>query len=653
MATVGPAFLVAVELVAWLARRGMRARRLALGVLVALFAVALISQNGAAEFRVQRGVMPGPIDLREGFGHHDFFAAEGPHVLAGRFLWMNLLSLAVGTLLVRRLRASLELHGGLFTRAGGLALAAAMSVALVHTSRDAAAFAENMHNRDALSSPSAALVRGFTERGGHDGSPTSARRLLAERAVNLDEIAEGARSLGLPPEAAVRLEHAAAGECSPHPLRRPLDPGLEPSVPAIVGATRALSRALFEGRTAPPIVFHVSLESMRADDIHALDPAAPAELAPFLSDVYSANPSALAFAHAHQSGVRTSHALGAVMCGIGALPFNLSMSRDLGPMPLRCMPDVLADAGFRTGAFYGHELVFDDMATFLRLHEMSLYERASFPNGAPRGVWGAVSDAAVYSAALEEAAKGGEGARYEFILTLSHHAPYTAPEDLAAPLRVEIDELCRTRSITGENCDRLKTLRYADAALRAFLERVESSKDGARTIVVVSGDHAVHQWVPWRDGPEGITQIPLFVWVPEAMRRTASDPAELAVAWSRLREIARSQPVSNADVPALVLALLASSGPLRALSSDARWHTIGGQATSPYYRSVTGRGVIHGIDAHAGIFDVSETGIVRPSGIEMDALHGPDDVAHAAPHNAPGVAFLGSLVRNHASRCPR
>ena len=42
---------------------------------------------------------------------------------------------------------------------------------------------------------------------------------------------------------------------------------------------RGLSREIFGGRGEPPIVFQVSLESMRADDIHALEPSAPAEIA--------------------------------------------------------------------------------------------------------------------------------------------------------------------------------------------------------------------------------------------------------------------------------------------------------------------------------------------------------------------------------------
>ena len=653
-AMLGPVFLVAIELSSWLEARGPRARRLGLLSVALLFAVALLTQNAATEFRLERGVMPCAIDLREGLGHHDFLAAEARHVLAGRFLGTNLVGVAIAAVLLRlrgRVRGSVPAHARRSRRVS-LLVAASASLALGMAFRHAEAYARSQRSHDALASPGGAFVRGLVQRGGHDGSPAAIRRLLVDHVAAPADVARGARTLGLPAEVADRLERAP-GDCGAHPMRRPLDPALEPSEPELVRAARGLSSALFAGRREPPIVFHVSLESMRADDIHALEPAAPAELTPFLSAVYAESASAAAFAHAHQSGVRTSQALAAVMCGMGALPFNLSMSRDLGAMPLRCMPDVLADARFRAEAFYGHDFVFDDMASFLTLHGMTLHGRSSFPSEAPRGVWGAVSDAAVYGAALDRAEADPTGAHYNFILTLSHHAPYAAPSDFLPAHRTEVDALCRARDLVGENCDRLRTLRYADEALRGFLARLESSPVAARSIVVVSGDHAVHQWVPWRDAAEGLSQIPLFVWLPEAMRRAAPDPRAFAEAWTSLREVARRQPVSTSDVPALALALVDASAPLRELPAEARWHTLGGQATSPHYASPTGGGVLHGIDAHGNLFDVSASGRVRPSGIDMERLEGADDVARAGAHNVPGIALLGSFLRNHVARCPR
>lgn len=652
MASVGPALAIALELVAWASRRDRRARAAGLALVVVLFTLCLLGHNAAAEFRLARGVIPTAIDLRQGLGHRDFLTAELPPLLGGRFLAPNLVAAASALSILLRLRLRVALAERRAAHALGLAFGAALSLTLVFASRRAHAFYGRMHNAHALASPPAELVRGLVSGGGWAGSPAEIRRLLAEHEGAPGDAAEGARHMGFDPDAARRLR---SGDCSEHPLARPLES--EGGEPAIVSAARDVSRELFRDREAAPIVFHVSLESMRADDIHALEPHAPPEIAPFLDRVYSGAPApavaaVAAFAHAHQSGVRTSQALSAVMCGLGALPFNLSASRDLGVLPLRCLSDVLADAGFRARAFYGHDFVFDDMGTFLQSHHVSLHGRSSLPGDAPRGVWTGVSDAAVYAAAEGAAEGASEGAQYNFILTLSHHAPYTAPEDLSPSIASSLDGLCRSRSLEGESCARLKTLRYADDALGRFIERVGSSRNASRTLVVVSADHTVHQSAPWTrdDRPSGITQVPVFVWVPDAMARRVAEPEAFASAWARFQELARSRPVSTSDLPTLLLALVGRSAPMQALEPGARWHTLGGQTTSPHYTTITAQGVAHGVDAHGRIFDVSASGAVHP-GAEMDGLRAPEDVARASAPNRPAIAFWGSFFRDYLPRC--
>lgn len=658
VAAVGPIFVVVIALLALLSSSTAAqadTKRVDRGVvmLLAVFAFALFTQNATAEFRIERGVLPGPIDLRQGMGHHDFFTAEAPLLVAGRFLWANLACLAIAVVVALRLRPALA-PGPATARlriARGVAIAVASCACLIAASRRADAYCVRMNNRDALASPSAALVTGLLTGARYDGSPSATRALLAEHVGAPADVVLGAHQLGYPPESASRLSRASSSTANDHPLARPLDPGAEAPETSLLRAARAFSRAAFTGAT--PIVFHVSLESARADDIHALHDDAPSTVAPFLDHVYATEDGAIAFARAHQSGVRTSQALGAVMCGLGALPFHISASRDLGALPLRCLPDVLADARFGTRVFYGHELVFDDMASFFSAHRMSLHERRDFPASAPRGVWDAVSDASVYDAAIEDADRAAAAdARYSFVLTLSHHAPYTSPSDLSPPHRVEIDELCQRRGLHGENCERLATLRYADDSLRHFVGRVAASKNAARSLVVVAGDHTVHRAAPWgsADRPEGTTQIPFFVWLPPALRDRIRDDDGFSAAWQELRTLARTQPISSSDIPSLLLALVGESAPLRALPTEARWHTLGGQATSPHYRSVTGRGVIHGIDAHGFVFDVEADGSVHTGEIRMESLRGPADVADAGPHNRGEIAFLGSFLRAQANR---
>jgi hypothetical protein len=101
-----------------------------------------------------------------------------------------------------------------------------------------------------------------------------------------------------------------------------------------------------------------------------------------------------------------------------------------------------------------------------------------------------------------------------------------------------------------------------------------------------------------------------------------------------LHERAMTKPASNADIPLMILSLLDPES-VASLREDQRWHTIGGDAP-----------VVRGIDAHGNLFDVDpETRAVHLPGITMEALHGKDDMLHAAPHNRPGLAFLAHLLR--------
>ncbi len=161
--------------------------------------------------------------------------------------------------------------------------------------------------------------------------------------------------------------------------------------------------------------------------------------------------------------------------------------------------------------------------------------------------------------------------------------------------------------------------------------------------------------MPWGASPrpDGIDRIPFVVWLPEALRRGVVDAAAFAAAWERFRALAATQPVSNTDLPTLLLGLLEASPALASLPASARWHTLGGQATSTQFRSPTGVGAVFGIDAHAHPFDVTEAGVVRHAPTPMETLVSGADVAQASPLNRPMLAFWGSFLRGYAAACPR
>jgi len=616
-----------------------------------------LGHNAAMEFKLQRGVLPGLVDLRAGASDADFVRSELQLLFFGRYVLGNvvalvcLLALGRAALLLSRHHVDVRRRAAVHATAIGVLL-------LFGLHRAAAAvehFCSGLHNIEAVASPARVLVAQWMNGDGNDGSAAEILRVMKSAPGSPDELRRGARAFGFDANTADALlvaeskgQSSAKDRCAAHPLRRELD---EPGTP-LVDAAREVSGALFAHRDVRPVVFHVSFESVRGDDVHALSPAAPEALVPFVNRAYE-SPQAVGFRHAHQSGVRTAQALGAVICGMGTLPFNLALGRDLGSVPLRCAADVLGSAGFSASAFYGHEFAFDGMNAFLKLHGLSLYERQAYPLAAPRGVWRAVSDASVYALALENAQVAPTTAQYNFVLTMSHHTPYTLPEDLserdAAPMRA----LCKTRGLTGEHCDRILTLRYASETLGNFIAAVEESPLADRAVIVVAADHTTHQWFPWGDKepPQALTQIPMFVWFPAQTLGQAKDPARAARALGTLRHLANTQALSNADVPALVLGLLHESKPVRELPSEHRWHTLGGAVTSRNYQSPLSDGALHGIDAHGALFEVSADGTHHPRALIMERLGGPDSLRSAASYNRAPAAFLGSFLRGYGERC--
>ncbi|HRG98254.1 MAG TPA: sulfatase-like hydrolase/transferase [Polyangiaceae bacterium] len=655
-ALVAPVITCVTATLVWSGARRPALLRAGAPLLAALLALSWLGHNAAMEFRIQRGVFPGPIEAREGLGHGDFLLAELPALLGGRFLPGNVVcaALALALALVARRQLAASSRAWLRRRAplAFVCLGVLVSVTLGLGARESSAYGARLHNPGALGSPARTLMVRLFVAGDYDGSPEAVRKLLVAAPATPDALALGATHMGLPPAAGARLAAAEThADCTQNPLARPLaDEGTE-----LLGAARAVSRALFGGRDVAPIVHHVSLESVRADDVHGLAADAPASLTPFLTRaVQPDTASSASFQSAHQSGVRTAQALSAVVCGVGALPFHLALGRDLGALPLRCLPDVLGDAGFVGRVFYGHELVFDDMGTFLRGRGLRAHERRDFPSDAPRGVWDGVSDGPMYDAALAAAARESR-AQYNFVLTLSHHNPYTTPADAPASVEAAAAAVCAARGLTGENCARLHTLAYADDALGRFVAAVEASADASRTLVVFAADHTTHVWAPWTATPrdDALTRVPLVVWLPEALRREAADPVAFAAAWARFRELARERPVSNTDLPSLVLALVGDSAPMASLPPGRRWHTLGGQATSRHFRSPTGEGAVFGVDAHAHPFHVLSPGVVSTGPAPMEALRSRADVLQARPLDAPAVALWGSFLRGYAAACPR
>ena len=487
--------------------------------------------------------------------------------------------------------------------------------------------------------------------------PARPSELLLQLEPNEAEIALGAARLGWPPA------HANP-PCVPHLHARPLDPAQEGPAPGtpLVHALERVSAQLFADADPRVAVFQFSLESFRGDDLHALHPDAPSGLAPFVNGLYEHRAGVLASRRMFQAGVRTAQGLAAMTCGVGTLPYNLSLIRDLDAFPLRCAPDVLADSGFAGSFFYGSDATYDQMARFVTGHGLrTVVSQDELPATLPKGAWSGFTDFVIFDEAADRVAKGLAGApQLALVMSLSNHSPYTTPEDLPERVRAQV-ELAVTQVPNRAQKDerrRLVTYAYTDAALERFFARLDTLGVAERSLVVLLADHSTGEDYVW--GPDDVehesdaakAQVPFLLVLPPAFLGRVKDRPALAAALGEAQALLDRTTLSQNDVPTLLLALLSSHPGVQALPQAQRWHTLGGQVTSPWFRpGGDPASFLVGINGVDELYVLDEAG--RRVGSYEDAvfLRTRGDRAHVTPRLIPVAATLVHTLRNKVS-CP-
>jgi hypothetical protein len=136
------------------------------------------------------------------------------------------------------------------------------------------------------------------------------------------------------------------------------------------------------------------------------------------------------------------------------------------------------------------------------------------------------------------------------------------------------------------------------------------------------------------------------IWIAPALFDRTIDPAasrRLAVAAQRSL---RDAPLSQNDIPTLILALLGQVPAVASLNYHERWHSMGGQATSPWYVPPGPEGTrIHGIHAGTAAYFV-DAGGNRTAPDEPAPLVVTEARARTVtPSLAPAAAALRALSR--------
>lgn len=663
---------VGMGLWALLRRRAGGSRSLVKFVLVstaAAFGFVLFGCISATEFKVERGLYPTVFDLKVGLADSGYVRSALGTFLLARFVWGTLAALAgfigLGYWFVRA--ADRSSTRPLRAQAGSLLLPLAACAGMgfgLH--RASPHLFSSIANWRVVESPFPSFFAslgsshenirfGYIALIEHMGSPEPAREL-------------GAASIGLSPNAARAL--ARSSECAAHPLAEayPRAVSSEPG-PGVNAAFASrvehvadeLSRELWSDRKRVR-VWQISLESMRADDLAAWNEKAPPGLAPTLNGLYARasepNPRVVVARHMYQAGVRTSQGLSAFTCGTGTMPWGISFARDVGLVPFRCLPDVLKDAGFATYFYYGSNPAFDNMQAFLHYHGIHelMTERDYVEEKKHKG-W-AVPDRIVYAQSLARSnARPHDESQYNLLMTLSHHHPFDRPEDFTD------EDAARVRSLVGDvgadHLKRLDTLHYADRTLGEMLEKLEASEAAADSLVVIAGDHATSDYFLWRgaDKLEGVerlvalSRIPFVLVLPEALLARSRNRARVHELVRELNQALAEQALSQNDVPRLLLALLARAPAMGVLPEGYRWHSLGGQALSPYFRLEAAPGArVIGVNAASRVYWVDATGPVDP-GEPAAPVFDSERARETTPSLLSQVSVYSAFLSQYGRRC--
>ena len=287
------------------------------------------------------------------------------------------------------------------------------------------------------------------------------------------------------------------------------------------------------------------------------------------------------------------------------------------------------------------------MHRFFAEQGASLRTQEAMPADAPRGAWG-VADAAALAFARADVEAQPAGARYVVFLSLTNHHPYASPPDLAPADAAAFDAFAASAPGAREGSERRRivTHRYTDAAVRGFVEGIANGPLGPRSVFVIQADHSTGERPAWT-APNGLparadgafaSRIPLLLLFPS--RR---EPGVV-----RLKE-----PVSENDVPRLLLTVLKAHPRIKAAADGGLAATLGGQRFIPGARALTpfSGSVVWGINARSAWFGVSASGLVAETPYTAVPPRFDRPPRDPMPGGDAVLAALGRYLRRHATPC--
>ncbi len=181
------------------------------------------------------------------------------------------------------------------------------------------------------------------------------------------------------------------------------------------------------------------------------------------------------FDHFYASGDRTEKGLVAILSGFPAQPRGSITEFPSKTEQLPFLSRDLARHGYATAFYYGGELEFANLGTYLVNGGFApLVGKQEFRREDWNSKWGA-HDHVVFRRALDDAARE-RLPWFKVVLTLSSHEPFEVPGDPGPPAKNE-----QTRF--------LNAMRYTDRSLGAFLAEARRAPWWNNTLIVILADH--------------------------------------------------------------------------------------------------------------------------------------------------------------------
>lgn len=224
--------------------------------------------------------------------------------------------------------------------------------------------------------------------------------------------------------------------------------------------------------SATPNIVLIVLESWTADVIAPLNKSTPENITPFFSTLCD---SGLLFTNIYSSGRRTDQMFPSVLCGFPSPP-NHSVARFSDKLQhLPFLSKDLSKAGYQNSFYYGGELGFANMNTFL--HQAGFSSISGKDNYLPEQIyskWGA-HDEHLFNKILIESDKK-KNPFFTMLLTLSTHEPFDVPGEKKYGESTEGDKFKNAAY-------------YTDQCLKNFFESARKTKWYSNTLFILVADH--------------------------------------------------------------------------------------------------------------------------------------------------------------------